>query len=90
MKTGLKVLNYLIFIIDISIAFRGTDTELVTRILKIAALTHPKVKNKAVDEMMNKISDNKIEMELLFWKDQSWDINYYKLDTRILYQEKLR
>jgi len=71
------------FKIDVSVAY-GTDTELVSRLLKQAALSHPKVKkNKSVDVRLNNFGDNGIEMELLFWADQSWDINFFKSDIRL-------
>lgn len=71
------------FKINVSVAY-GTDTELVSRLLKQAALSHPKVKkNKSVDVRLHNFGDNGIEMELLFWADQSWDINYFKSDIRL-------
>ena len=71
------------FKIEVGIAY-GTDTELVARLLKQAALSHPKVKkNKSVDVRLSNFGDNGMNMELLFWADQSWDINYYKSDIRL-------
>jgi small-conductance mechanosensitive channel len=29
-----------------------------------------------------KFGDNGLEMELIFWADQNWDINEYKSDIR--------
>ncbi len=71
------------FMINLSVAY-GTDTQLVTRLLKQAALSHPRVKkNMPVDVRLANFGDNGMEMELLFWADQSWDINYYKSDIRM-------
>ena len=32
---------------------------------------------------LRNFGDNGLEMELLFWTDNSWDINYYKSDIRM-------
>jgi small-conductance mechanosensitive channel len=61
----------------------GTNTELVTRILKQAALSHPKVKKtEPVIVRLAHFGDNGLEMELIFWADQSWDIQNYKSEIR--------
>lgn len=61
----------------------GTDTELVTRLLKQAALGHPKVrKTHPVDVRLSNFGSNGLDMELIFWADQSWDINNYKSEIR--------
>lgn len=61
----------------------GTDTELVTRLLKQAAFGHPKVrKTHPVDVRLAHFGNNGLELELIFWADQSWDINNYKSDIR--------
>jgi len=71
------------FIINLNIAY-GTDTQLVSRLLKQAALSHPRVrKNMPVDVRLANFGDNGIDIELLFWADQSWDINFYKSDIRM-------
>ncbi|MBM3451798.1 MAG: mechanosensitive ion channel [Bacteroidetes bacterium] len=62
----------------------GSNSELVTRLLKQAALAHPKVKkNQPVLVRLSNFSDNGLEMELIFWADQSWDINNYKSEIRM-------
>ncbi|MFM7662859.1 MAG: mechanosensitive ion channel family protein [Bacteroidota bacterium] len=62
----------------------GSKSELVTRLLKQAALAHPKVKkNQPVIVRLSNFSDNGLEMELIFWADQSWDINNYKSEIRM-------
>ncbi len=61
----------------------NADTELVTRLLKQAALGHPKVrKSHPVDVRLSHFGDNGLELELIFWADQNWDINNYKSDIR--------
>lgn len=61
----------------------GSDTELVMRLLKQSALGHPKVKKThPVDVRLANFGDNGLELELIFWADQSWDINNYKSDIR--------
>ena len=71
------------FIIKLNVAY-GTDTQLVSRLLKQAALSHPRVKkNMPVDVRLANFGDNGMDIELLFWADQSWDINFYKSDIRM-------
>ncbi|MFN6015029.1 MAG: mechanosensitive ion channel family protein [Flavobacteriales bacterium] len=61
----------------------GADAELVTRLLKQAALGHPKVrKSEPVDVRLANFGNNGLELELIFWADQSWDINNYKSEIR--------
>jgi len=71
------------FKINISVAY-GTDTELISRLLKQAALSHPKVKkSQPVLVRLADFGDNGLKMELLFWADQSWDINNCKSEIRL-------
>jgi small-conductance mechanosensitive channel len=61
----------------------GANTELVSRLLKQAALGHPKVrKSHPVDVRLSNFGNFGLELELIFWADQSWDINYYKSEIR--------
>lgn len=71
------------FSVDVPVTY-GADTELVTRLLKQAALGHPKV-SKA-NEVIVRLSDfnqNHLKFELLFWADQSWQINNYRSEIRM-------
>jgi small-conductance mechanosensitive channel len=71
------------FTITVTVNY-GTNTELVTRLLKQSALAHPKVKkNQPVIVRLANFGDNGLEMELIFWADQSWDINNYKSEIRM-------
>jgi small-conductance mechanosensitive channel len=70
------------FIIDVSIAY-GSDTELAKELLKKAAMGHPKVTNKSdMLVRLKNFGDNGLEMELVFWAEQSWDVNNFKSDIR--------
>lgn len=70
------------FMIDVSVAY-GTDGELVSRLLKQAALAHPKVrKSQPVDVRLANFGNNGLELSLVFWADQSWDINLHKSEIR--------
>lgn len=70
------------FRLPVTVAF-GSDTHLVSELLKQAALSHPKVhKTKGVTVRLNDFGENGLHMELLFWADQSWDINVYKSEIR--------
>jgi small-conductance mechanosensitive channel len=61
----------------------GSDIELVSKLLIDTAMSHPKVKkNQPIFVRMANFSDNGLAMELIFWADQSWDINNYKSDLR--------
>jgi small-conductance mechanosensitive channel len=70
------------FRLPVTVAY-GSDTHLVSEILKQAVLSHPKVhKTKGVDVRLNDFGENGLQMEVLFWADQSWDINIYKSEIR--------
>lgn len=70
------------FRITLSVEY-GSDTELVIKLLKKAAIAHPKVrKTEPVDVRLSNFGDNGLELELIFWADQSWDINHYKSEIR--------
>jgi small-conductance mechanosensitive channel len=68
--------------IKVSVAY-GTDCELVSRLLKQAALAHPKVrKSEPVEARLSNFGNNGLELDLVFWADQSWDINLHKSEIR--------
>lgn len=70
------------FIINVTVSY-GSDSELVSRLLRQAAMSHPKVKKtQPIDVRLNNFGENGMEMELVFWADQSWDINFYKSEIR--------
>ena len=70
------------FMIKVSVAY-GTDCELVSRLLKQAALAHPKVrKSEPVEARLSNFGNNGLELDLVFWADQSWDINLHKSEIR--------
>lgn len=70
------------FIVSVTVAY-GTNTELVKDLLKTAALSHPKVtKDMEVIVRLKNFGDNGLEMEVVFWAEQSWDANIYKSDIR--------
>lgn len=70
------------FRIPVTVSY-GTNTELATRLLKQAALSHPKVKkSEPVIVRLSEFGDNGLFLELIFWADQSWDIQNYKSEIR--------
>ncbi len=70
------------FTINVMVDF-GADTELIKRLLVQAAMAHPKVKKShPVIVRLANFGDNGLELELIFWADQSWDINNYKSEIR--------
>ncbi|MGB1645739.1 MAG: mechanosensitive ion channel family protein [Crocinitomicaceae bacterium] len=70
------------FTIKVSVAY-GTDTDLVKKLLETAALSHPKVKRtQQILVRLSNFGDNGLELELIFWADQHWDIKTYKSEIR--------
>lgn len=70
------------FSIPVGVAY-GSNTELVRDLLKQAALSHPKVKKThPVFVRLLNFGDNALEMDLVFWADQSWEIEKFKSDIR--------
>jgi small-conductance mechanosensitive channel len=62
----------------------GTDTALVCNLLKQAALSHPKVKKShPIQVQLRNFGENGLEIELLFWAENTWDINNYKSEVRL-------
>ncbi|PWH84989.1 mechanosensitive ion channel family protein [Brumimicrobium oceani] len=70
------------FHITLRVAY-GTDTELVKKLLKQAALSHPEVsKKRPVTVRILNFGEYALEMELLFWANQKWFAEYYKSEIR--------
>ena len=70
------------FHIKVGVAY-GSDTELVRKLLKQAALSHPQVKKThPILVRMKDFGDNALEMELSFWADQTWQVEIHKSDIR--------
>ena len=70
------------FMINLTVEY-GANTELIKRLLKQAALAHPKVKKShPILVRLSNFGDSGLELELVFWADQSWDINNYKSEIR--------
>jgi small-conductance mechanosensitive channel len=61
----------------------NSNTQMVSDLLIQAAMSHPKVKkSEPIQVRMVDFSDHGLSMELIFWADQSWDINQYKSEIR--------
>jgi small-conductance mechanosensitive channel len=70
------------FIIDVSVEY-GTDTELVKNLLKKATLSHPKVdKKEGANVRLKNFGDNGLDLEIIFWAEQTWEVNNVKSDIR--------
>jgi len=70
------------FTIKVTVEY-GSNTEIIQSLLKQAALAHPNVnKNEPVFVRLADFADNGLDLELIFWADQSWDINNYKSEIR--------
>ena len=71
------------FSIFVGVAY-GSNTEEVIRLLKQAALAHPKAKkSEGVIVRLADFAEHSLKMELIFWADQSWDINNTKSEIRL-------
>lgn len=69
----------------------NSNTQMVSDLLIQAAMSHPKVKkSEPVQVRLTNFGDNGLQMELIFWADQSWDINEYKSDIRFEIDRLLR
>lgn len=70
------------FNIKVGVAY-GSDTELVRKLLKQAALSHPEVKKtEPIIVRMNDFGNSALEMELFFWADQTWQVELHKSEIR--------
>jgi small-conductance mechanosensitive channel len=70
------------FNIKVGVAY-GSDTELVRKLLKQAAMSHPEVKKtEPIIVRMNDFGNNALEMELFFWADQTWEVEIHKSEIR--------
>jgi small-conductance mechanosensitive channel len=70
------------FTIKVTVEY-GSNTELIQRLLKQAALAHPNVnKNEPIMVRLADFAESGLELELIFWADQNWDINNYKSEIR--------
>lgn len=70
------------FHIKVGVAY-GSDTELVKKLLKQAAMAHPQVKkSRPILVRMKDFGDNSLDIELSFWADQTWEVEIHKSDIR--------
>ena len=70
------------FNIKVGVAY-GSNTELVKELLKQAALAHPEVnKSEPIIVRLLDFGDNSLEMEVLFWANQTWTVELHKSDIR--------
>jgi small-conductance mechanosensitive channel len=70
------------FRINVTVPYK-TNTQMVSDLLVQAAMSHPKVKkSEPIQVRMTGFGDYGLNMELIFWADQSWDINQYKSEIR--------
>ncbi|RFC53533.1 mechanosensitive ion channel family protein [Brumimicrobium aurantiacum] len=74
--------EYTRFKIEVRVAY-GTDTELVKKLLKQAALSHPEVSSKKpVTVRILNFGEYALELDILFWAQQKWFAEYYKSEIR--------
>ena len=78
------------FNIPVAVAY-DSDMDLVKEILIKCASEHPKVKNtKPVFVMLLGFGDFGLEMELVFWADQNFEIEKYKSEIRFTIVKEFR
>lgn len=70
------------FHITLRIAY-GSDTELVKKLLKQAAMSHPEVKkSKGASVRILNFGEYALEMDMVFWADEKWYSDYYLSEIR--------
>lgn len=70
------------FSIKVGVAY-GSDTELVKKLLKQAALSHPQVnKSQPIIVRLLDFGDNALLMEVLFWAEETWEVEIHKSEIR--------
>lgn len=70
------------FSIKFSVEY-GTDLDKVKELVSAAVSGHHQVKRKGmVNVRVLSFGDNGIEMDVLFWADQTWRIEFFKSDIR--------
>lgn len=70
------------FKITITVEY-GVDTELVQKLLKEAVKSHKKVNlNKPILVRLLNFGNDGLEMDVVFWADQSWEIEIVKSEIR--------
>lgn len=70
------------FRVNVAITY-NSDTELAVKLIRQAALSHPKVnKREDISVRMLDFSERGLELDLLFWADQTWDSNQYRSEIR--------
>lgn len=70
------------FLISVTVNY-GSDTDLIVKLLKQAAMSHPKVnKNEPIDVRLKHFGDKGLDLELIFWADQGWEASNYKSEIR--------
>ncbi len=71
-----------LFKIDVLVAY-GTDGQIVSDLLKQVALSHPKViKSLEVEVRLVSFGQDGMQLNVLFWADNSWEIERYKSEIR--------
>ncbi len=69
----------------------GTDLDKVRDLVQSAVASHHQVKRKGeVRIRLLNFGDNGIEMDVLFWADQTWRIEFFKSDIRFEIDKKFR
>ena len=78
------------FTIPVSVAY-DSDVDLVKQILVKCGSEHPKVKNtKPVFVRLLNFGDYGLEMDLVFWADQNFEIEIYKSEIRFAIVDEFR
>jgi small-conductance mechanosensitive channel len=70
------------FRLNVTVSY-GSNTQLISDLMIQAAMSHPKVlKEEGPQVRLVDFAENGLLMELIFWADQSWDINQYRSEIR--------
>jgi small-conductance mechanosensitive channel len=70
------------FKINLTVEY-GSNVELIKSLMIKAAYAHPKIRmHEEINVRLAHFGNNGLELELIFWADQNWDINNYKSEIR--------
>ncbi len=78
------------FAVEVGVAY-GSDTSLVEHLLREVAEAHQSVsKERPVRVQFNNFGDSALEFRLLFWAENTWEIEFVKSQFRFQIDQKFR
>jgi small-conductance mechanosensitive channel len=78
------------FAVEVGVAY-GSDTSLVERLLREVAEAHQSVsKERPVRVQFTNFGDSALEFRLLFWAENTWEIEFVRSQLRSQIDQKFR